>query len=138
MSVIIEKYPGITIVAQQPAEYRRPQAVSVMQNILQANPEGTIDVIFCTNGEMALGAVQAVKDAGRAGEAIIIGLDGQQEELDAIAAGDMAATWTYEPCGAEGFELAMKVLRGEPVERIIIKPSRMITIDNVAEQEPVF
>ncbi|MBI9108814.1 MAG: substrate-binding domain-containing protein [Spirochaetales bacterium] len=135
---VIDTYSGIKVVAQQPADYRRPQAVSVMQNILQANPTGTLDVVFAANGEMALGAVQAVKDAGRLDEVIIIGLDGQQEELDAIAAGDMAATWTYEPCGTQGFELAMKILAGETVDLEVIPASRKITKENVAGQKPAF
>ena len=135
---VIDKYSGIKVVAQQPADYRRPQAVSVMQNVLQANPAGTLDVVFAANGEMALGAVQAVKDAGRLDEVIIIGLDGQQEELDAIAAGEMAATWTYEPCGTQGFELAMKILNGENVDEMVIPPSRKITKANVAGQKPAF
>ncbi|HAK45604.1 MAG TPA: hypothetical protein DCO79_06755 [Spirochaeta sp.] len=135
---VIDKESGIKVVAQQPADYRRPQAVSVMQNVLQANPAGTLDVVFAANGEMALGAVQAVKDAGRLDEVIIIGLDGQQEELDAIAAGEMSATWTYEPCGTQGFELAMKILDGEAVDKMVIPASRKITIDNVAGQKPAF
>ncbi len=135
---VIDKQSGIKVVAQQPADYRRPQAVSVMQNVLQANPAGTLDVIFAANGEMALGAVQAVKDAGRLDEVIIIGLDGQQEELDAIAAGEMSATWTYEPCGTQGFELAMKILNGEKVDPEVIPASRKITKDNVAGQKPAF
>jgi len=135
---VIDTHSGIKVVAQQPADYRRPQAVSVMQNVLQANPAGTLDVIFAANGEMALGAVQAVKDAGRLDEVIIIGLDGQQEEFDAIAAGEMAATWTYEPCGTQGYEIAMQILNGESVDPEIIPASRKITKDNVAGQKPAF
>lgn len=135
---VLENYPNIKIVAQQPADYRRPQAVSVMQNVLQANPPGTIDVVYAANGEMALGAVQAVKDAGRSGEAIIIGLDGQKEELDAIEAGDMSATWQYRPCGTEGFEAAMAILNGEDVPPEIIPVSTKITKNNVTTMEPAF
>lgn len=135
---VLKKYPDIKVVAQQPADYRRPQAVTVMQNVLQANPPGSIDVIYAANGEMALGAVQAVKDAGRTGEAIIIGLDGQKEELDAIKAGDMSATWQYRPCGTEGFDAAMKILAGEKVPPEIIPVSDRITKENVDKFGPAF
>lgn len=135
---ILDKYPDINIVAQQPADYRRPQAVAVMQNVLQANAPGTIDVVYAANGEMALGAIQAVKDADRMVEMIIIGLDGQKEELDAIEAGDLAATWQYKPAGNEGFEYAIKILKGEPVDPVIIIESAMITKDNVSQFEPSF
>lgn len=135
---VLEKEPDIKIVARQPADYRRPQAVSVMQNILQANPKGTVDVVYAANGEMALGAIQAIKDAGRGGEMIVIGLDGQKEELDAIRAGDLAATWTYSPAGTEGFETALKILKGEPVPPRVILPSVQITRDNVDQVQPAF
>jgi len=135
---VLKNYPNIKIVAQQPADYRRPQAVSVTQNILQANPPGTIDLIFAANGEMALGALQAVKDAERLGEMGILGLDGQKEELDAIKACELTATWQYKPCGTEGFEYAIKILKGEEVPPIIIAKSDMITKENVDNYEPSF
>lgn len=135
---ILKDYPDIKIVAQQPANYRRPEAVSVMQNILQANPSGTIDIIYAANGEMALGCVQAVKDAGRLDEIDILGLDGQKEELDAIKAGEMTATWQYKPCGTEGFEYAIKILKGEEVSPVVTVKSDMITKENVDNYEPSF
>jgi len=135
---VLKNYPDIKVVAQQPANYRRPEAVSVMQNLLQANPSGTIDVIYAANGEMALGAVQAVKDAGRLGEMQILGLDGQKEELDAIKAGEMTATWQYKPCGTEGLEYAIKILKGEKVDPVITVKSEMITKENVDNFEPSF
>lgn len=135
---VLKNYPNIKIVAQQPADYRRPQAVNVTQNILQANPPGTIDLIYAANGEMALGVLQAVKDAERLGEMGILGLDGQKEELDAIKAGELTATWQYKPCGTEGLEYAIKILKGEKVLPVVIIESDMITIDNVDNFEPSF
>jgi ribose transport system substrate-binding protein len=135
---VLKNYPDLKVVAQQPADYRRPQAVTVMQNILQANAPGSIDVVYAANGDMALGAVQAMKDAGRKGESLIIGIDGQKEELDAIKAGDMSATWQYRPCGVEGFNAAMKILNGEKVLPEIIPVSDGIFKDNVAKFGPSF
>lgn len=136
---VLKAYPAIKVVAQQPADYRMPQAVTVMQNILQANGPKSIDVIYAANGDMALGAVQAVKDAGRKGEGmIIIGIDGAKQELDAIKAGDMTTTWQYRPCGIEGFEYAMKILNGEKVPPEIIPVSDQITKENVAKFGPSF
>jgi ribose transport system substrate-binding protein len=135
----IKAYPGIKIVAQQPADYRMPQAVTVMENILQANGPHSIDVIFAANGDMALGAVQAVKDAGRKGEGmIIIGIDGSKQELEAIKAGDMTTTWQYRPCGIEGFDYAMKILNGEKVPPEVIPVSDQITKANVNKFQPAF
>jgi ribose transport system substrate-binding protein len=132
------KEPGIKIVAQQPADYRRPQAVAVMQNVLQANRAGTLDAVFAANGEMALGAIQAINDANRKGEMIVTGIDGQKEEFEAIRNGDESATWLYAPCGAEGVEAAFKILKGEEVPKQIIEPSVQITKANVDSVTPAF
>lgn len=134
----IKKFPGIKIVAQQPANYRRPEAVSVMQNILQANGAGKIDLVFAANGEMALGVVQAAKDANRLKEFGILGLDGQKEELDSIKAGEMTATWKYKPAGIEGFAAAMKILKGEKVEPNIVIDTEIIDSSNAATAQPSF
>ena len=135
---VIGKLKGITIVAEQPANYRRPEAYTVMQNILQANAPGTIDVVMAANGDMAIGAAQAVKEAGRTKEMIITGLDGLQGEIDAINAGDMTATWTFNPSGKEGLELAVKILNGEKVPARVIAPSTRIDASNSATAKPAF
>lgn len=135
---ILEKYPDIKIVSRVPGEYRRPAAYDSMTDVLQANPKGTIDVTFACSGEMALGVVQACKDADRVGEFAVIGLDGQKEEFDAIKNGEETATWTYEHAGKEGFDVAMKILNGEEVEANIVIPSTRIDASNVDTEEPVF
>jgi len=135
---VIDKEPGIKVIAQQPADYRRPQAYSVMENLLQAHGPGQIDVIMAANGDMALGASQAAKDAGRLKEVIITGLDGVQAEIDAIKAGEMTATWTFNPSGTEGLDLAYKILKGEKVPSRVIAPSTRIDATNVATAKPAF
>ena len=67
-----------------------------------------------------------------------MGLDGQREVFDAIRAGEMAATWTYEPAGTEGVGLAMKVLKGQSVPDMVVLPSTRITKDNADKVSPVF
>jgi ABC-type sugar transport system substrate-binding protein len=135
---VIKKYPDIKIVASQPGDYRRPKAYSVMQNLLQAHPPGTLDMVFAANGEMALGAIQAIKESGRSKEIKVVGLDGQKEEFEAIRAGDEAATWLYPPAGTEGMTVALKVLKGEKVPAKIILPTVRVTKDNVDSVKPAF
>ena len=135
---VIDQYPEIKVISQQPADYRRPQAYSVMQNILQANGPGTIDVVMAANGDMAIGASQAVKELNRLSEMMITGLDGMQSEIDAINAGDMTATWTFNPSGKEGLELAVKILMGETVPTRVIAPSTRIDEINAATAKPAF
>ncbi|NVH74111.1 sugar ABC transporter substrate-binding protein [Paraburkholderia sp. JPY432] len=138
LTSVTGKYPDIKVVARQPADYRRPKAYSVMQNILQAHAPGTIDIIFAANGEMALGAIQAIKESGRSKEIKVLGLDGQKEEFDAIRAGDESATWLYPPAGTEGMQIALKILKGEKVPPKVILPTVRVTKENVETVKPAF
>lgn len=135
---IIGKHEGIRVVANIPANYRRPEAFKVTQDILQANDVGTIDCLYGTNGETSIGSAQAIADAGRTGEFPVLSVDGDVATIDAIKKGDITVAWTYEPCGNYGFEYAMKILNGETVEPDVIIPSRMIDASNVDEAIPAF
>ena len=135
---VIKKYPDIKVVASQPGDYRRPKAYAVMQNILQAHPPGSLDMVFAANGEMALGAIQAIKESGRSKEIQVTGLDGQKEEFDAIRAGDEAATWLYPPAGTEGMAVALKILKGEKVPPKIVLPTVRVTKANVDSIKPAY
>ncbi|ALP67081.1 hypothetical protein AN416_30690 (plasmid) [Paraburkholderia caribensis] len=132
------KSADIKVIAKQPADYRRPKAYAVMQNILQAHPAGTVDLVFAANGEMALGAIQAIKESGRSSEIKVLGLDGQKEEFEAIRAGDEAATWLYPPAGTESMAVALKILKGEKVPPKVVLPTVRVTKENIDSVKPAF
>ncbi|HBY56657.1 MAG TPA: hypothetical protein DEG96_02160 [Candidatus Atribacteria bacterium] len=69
----IAKYPDIKLAAKQTADFDRAKGMSVMENILQAQPK--IDAVFAQNDEMALGAIQAIKAANRQNEMFVVGFD---------------------------------------------------------------
>ena len=58
--------------------------------MLQANPD--LKGIYCCNDTMALGALQAVKNAGKLGEIIVVGTDGAAEALTSVEEGELNAT----------------------------------------------
>lgn len=109
-------YEGIEIVASQTANWNRAEAMQVTQNLLQAHPD--VDAIFASNDEMAMGAVEAVDQAGLTGKIIIAGLDANRDALEAIKEGKM--TITCDKMGFDqgyvGVETAVKVLNNEPVK----------------------
>lgn len=72
----------IEVVGLQDGGYQRERGYTVMQNALVANPE--IDAIFSIDDEMALGALQAVKEAGRTDIRFITGAGGEKNFFDAI------------------------------------------------------
>src|SRR3954471_18975951 len=82
--------PGITIVASQPANWERDQGFNVFQNMLQAHPD--VDSVFACSDLMALGAVEAIRSAGKTGTIKVIGFDPLDDAKKAIAAGTMTAS----------------------------------------------
>lgn len=81
---------NVTLVASQPADWDRQKALDTAASMLQANPD--LKAIYCCNDTMALGALQAVKNAGKLGEIIVVGTDGAAEALTSVEEGELNAT----------------------------------------------
>lgn len=113
----------LDVVSKQTANFNRSEGMSVMENMLQANPD--IQGVFAHNDEMALGAVEAI--GGR--DIIVVGFDATDDALTAISAGRMAATVAQKPdlMGATAVETAMKMINGEEVEKEIPVEVELIT-----------
>lgn len=86
---IAENYPGITIVATQPGDWEREKGMNAAQNMLLSHPE--IQAIIGLSDEMALGAVQAARAAGR-DDLVIIGNDGNPSAIDSIKEGRLTGS----------------------------------------------
>ncbi|MEF9892692.1 substrate-binding domain-containing protein [Anaerorhabdus sp.] len=105
----------LNVVASQTANFNRAEGLSVMENILQANPN--ILGVFAHNDEMALGAIEAVNGK----DIVIIGFDATDDALAAIKAGTMAATVAQKPAlmGETAVDAAVKLIKGETVDSVI-------------------
>ncbi|MGA9597014.1 MAG: substrate-binding domain-containing protein, partial [Acidimicrobiia bacterium] len=86
---VLAQYPGLERVQMETANWDRQQGKDKMEIMLSAHPE--INGVIAGNDEMALGAIQALKDAGR-DDVLVLGFDGNQDAADAVLAGDMVAT----------------------------------------------
>ena len=125
-------YPGITVVAEQTANFDRASALDVTTNLLQAHPDVT--GIFAENDEMALGAIQAL--GARAGtDVMVVGFDGTADGLTAISAGTLYATVAQQPAelGKLAVELAVKAIDGEDVEATVPVDVIAVTKTNVGD-----
>lgn len=123
---------GISVIAQQPANFDRTQGLNVATNLLQSNSGAK--GIFAENDEMALGAIQAL--GNRAGqEVMVFGFDGTADALAAIEAGTMVGTIAQQPkeLGKEAVNNALKVAAGETVEKQIPVEVKAVTKENVNE-----
>jgi ribose transport system substrate-binding protein len=122
---------GAKLVTQQVANFKRDEALNVMQNILTANPD--LAGVFAQNDEMALGAVQAIKAKGLTGKVFVVGVDGVDDAKAAIKAGDMLATVAQQPdvMGQLAVEAAIKLTKGQTVDSKQDVPLKVLTKDNV-------
>jgi len=121
----------MSVVASQPADWDRAKATNATTNILQANPD--LAAIYACNDTMALGAMAAVKAAGKEGKVIILGTDAVPEALDAIKAGTMTGTVAQYPyeIAVIAVENAVKLVEGRPIPSRIDAPIQLITKDNL-------
>ncbi len=126
-NMAMDKYPGMEVIARQPAGFDRAEGMTVMENILQGNPE--IDAVFAHNDNMALGAMEAIAAAGRSDEIMIVGFDAVDDAREAVAEGEMAATVAQKPdlMGEMAVETAIKVANGEEVDEYTPVPLELIT-----------
>lgn len=106
----------LKVVAKQPADFDRAKGLKVMENILQANPD--IVAVFAHNDEMALGALEAIKAAGKEGKIQVVGFDATADAVKAVKDKKMAATVAQKPkdIGRIGVETAQKVIEGKTVD----------------------
>lgn len=127
----LKDYPGIKVVAKQPADFDRTKGLDVMTNLLQAHPD--IDGVFAENDEMALGAIKAL--GSKAGTSVqVVGFDGTPDGLKAVRAGTLYASVAQQPSelGRIAVRNALRAVEGEKVEKMVKVPVKVVTKENVA------
>ena len=100
----------LNLVSSQSAEWEMDRANKVASNILTQHPE--LKAFFCSNDSMALGALAAVKSAGKLGQVKIVGFDNIKAVQEAIRQGDILATADQhgDQLAVYGIEFALQVL----------------------------
>ncbi|MFH9405263.1 substrate-binding domain-containing protein [Streptomyces sp. NPDC017638] len=127
----LKAYPGIRVLAQQPADFDRTKGLDVMSNLLQAHPD--VQGVIAANDEMALGAIKAL--GSKAGRSVqVVGFDGTPDGLTAVKGGTLYASVAQQPSqlGRIAVDNALKAVRGEKVEPTVKVPVKVVTKDNVA------
>jgi ribose transport system substrate-binding protein len=87
---VLAKNPGIKLLQWESAQWDRTQAYNKTKAMLVAHPD--IDGVWTANDDMAMGAIQALKEANLAGKVFVTGCDGIPEMFDAIKSGLAVAT----------------------------------------------
>ncbi|MFI8187377.1 substrate-binding domain-containing protein [Streptomyces sp. NPDC085946] len=127
----LKAYPGIEVVARQPADFDRTKGLDVMTNLLQAHPD--VDGVFAENDEMALGAIKAL--GSRAGKSVqVVGFDGTPDGLKAVEAGTLYASVAQQPreLGRIAVANALRAADGGRTAETVKVPVKVVTEENVA------
>ncbi|WP_432119979.1 ABC transporter permease/substrate-binding protein [Streptomyces sp. bgisy032] len=127
----LKAYPGIKVVAQQPADFDRTKGLDVMSNLLQAHPD--VQGVIAANDEMALGAIKAL--GSKAGKSVsVVGFDGTPDGLKAVEGGTLYASVAQQPSqlGRMAVDNALRALEGKKVEETVKVPVKVVTEENVA------
>jgi ribose transport system substrate-binding protein len=132
----LKENPGVKLLASQPGNYQRLQALQVMENLIQSHPQ--IDGVLAANDAMAMGAIEALEGANRTAQ--VIGINGTKEAVDAIKAGKLLASGDYNGFlqGCIGTMIAVRSLRNEPVvPEIMLKPTVVTKANYQPYETPV-
>ncbi len=119
---VMAKHPDIKIVFRTDGPLTRERGVKNAEDALVAHPE--LKAIYTANDDVALGAMQAVLAANRAGKTLVTGMNGVPPALRAVKDGNLAMTVELNPVewGRLGVDVLATYLKGEKVEpRVFIK-----------------
>jgi simple sugar transport system substrate-binding protein len=118
---VLAKYPGMTIVKSQSADFTRAKGKEVMEAFIKSDRE-KIQAVYAHNDDMALGAIQALEEAGMnpGKDVTLISVDGVKGAFEAMVAGKLNATVECNPLmGPLAFDTIAKVRAGEKVPKFI-------------------
>ena len=133
----MKKHPGIKIVAQPTANYRRNIAIKEMEKVISAGIK--FDAIYAHSDSMATGARMAMAMAGIDLQSIkVVGIDYIPEAREAIRKGEQSASFTYPTAGQQGAEAVLKLIRGETLKKMQSIPFILVTKDNVDQVDTIF
>ncbi|MCZ8517922.1 MULTISPECIES: ABC transporter substrate-binding protein [Paenibacillus] len=129
---VMKKYPEIKVLSKQNGEGNREKALSVMENILQANKK--IDAVFAINDPEGVGIKIAAEQAGRGSEFFIVGVDGAPDAVTALKEKKaFAATSAQFPneMVIKAVELGLQLKEGKSIESKVLIPVELIAQENV-------
>ncbi|MFT5871963.1 MAG: inositol transport system substrate-binding protein [Clostridium sp.] len=123
---VIAKYPNMKIVAEQTAEWDRAKGMALMEDWIQSGKK--IDVVASSNDEMAIGALTAIDATGKLSKITVGGIHAMPEALNYLKSGKLAVT-VFQDATSQGtcaVETAVKLAKGENVEKTIIFPYELV------------
>ncbi len=130
----IKPYPGLTIIDSQNGNFRRSDGKEVMEALLKKYGKN-FDIVYAHNDDMALGAIQAIEEAGlKPGkDVMVVSIDGLKEAVQAVADGKINCVVECNPLsGPLVYDTVQKILAGQKVERINYNKDQLFDSTNAA------
>lgn len=129
---------GMKVVKTGTANWDRAQGQKLMENWIQSGTK--FDVVCANNDEMALGAILALKAAGKklgVGGVLVGGVDATADALASLKAGELATTVFQDASGqgGGGVKAAISLINGESVPDYVEIPYQLVTLENMADFE---
>ena len=135
---ILENYPGMKIIDSKSGDFTRARGKEVMDAFMKQYGN-IITAVYAHNDDMALGAIEAIQNYGlKPGIDIkIVSIDASHGAFEAMIAGELNATVECNPLlGPQFFDLALKVVNGEPVPKWVPSTEGIFFPDNASEILP--
>jgi inositol transport system substrate-binding protein len=130
---VVAKNPGMKVTKTQAGNWYRDKGLSIMENWIQSGEQ--IDVVCANNDEMALGAIQALKNAKLLDKVFVGGVDATKDALAAMKAGELEVTVFQDAKGqgGGGVDAAVKLAGGGTVPDLVDVPYQLVTPENMAK-----
>ena len=136
-SEVISNYPNYKIIRSQTGDFTRAKGKEVMEAFLKAEPK--IDILFAHNDDMAIGAIQAIEEAGKkpGQDIVIVSIDGVRGAFEAMMAGKLNCTVECNPLfGDLLMETVKKVVAGEEVPKSLYVEESIFPAEVAAQEFP--
>lgn len=135
---VLAKYPEMKIIKSQSGDFTRSKGKEVMEAFLKSDAKN-IQAVYAHNDDMALGAIQAIEEAGlKPGkDIIVVSIDGVKAAFEAIVAGKLNCTVECNPLlGPMVFDVLESIRKGEEVPKKIIVKDEIFDETNAAAALP--
>ena len=130
----LKEYPDVTIKEETVEECTAEGGQKLTDNLLIANPEGTLDIIYGSNAGVALGALASVSSAGRE-DIALVGIDNEEGQLNALKDGRYYKATVAQDSysiGEEAMNAALSAIEGKKTGDVVV-PGILVTADNVED-----
>lgn len=134
----IAKHPQFKVIDSQSGNFRRAEGKQVMEALLKKHGRN-IHILYSHNDDMALGAIQAIEEAGlKPGtDILIVSIDAIKEAVQAVVDGKINCTVECNPLfGPKVYDAIEKILRGEAVEKVMYNKDELFDSANAAAALP--